>query len=517
MARQSWEPEVSTSDNGEEKGVVKMKKELGVLQAVSIIFGVIVGSGIFVSPVGVLKYSNSVGLSLIMWVVPGVFSMLGALVYAELGVRIQKSGGEYAYILEAFGGLPAFIVMWITFVIIGGVSCAANSLVFAQYILQPIYPDCEIPSHIVTMVAICGLMLICAINCYKVKWAARVAVIFSFGKILALLLIIGFGLYFLATGHVENFHNAFEDSRYSPGELALSFYQGFWAFSGWNYLNFLTEEMKNPGKNLPLSIGIGLSLVTGLYMLTNIAYLAVLSPYEMLASGSGSSAVAVIFAQRAMPWIAMLMPIFVGASVFGSINGEAMSMSRLTYTGAREGHMPSILAMIHHTNFTPIPAILVLVGYPLLLLFLAIGFQFYSDIFALIELAGFAFSFIAGLAVASLIYMRYRDPHLKTSFQVLHFEFAYFLSTFRRLIMPLVFPIVFLICDIFILALTVYQQPKESLSNVILMLSAIPIYWLGVSWKNKPKSLQNSIYKTTVCLQKAFAVVLVEDESQLDG
>uniref|UniRef100_A0A915EUB3 Uncharacterized protein n=1 Tax=Echinococcus canadensis TaxID=519352 RepID=A0A915EUB3_9CEST len=96
-------------------------------------------------------------------------------------------------------------------------------------------------------------------------------------------------------------------------------------------------------------------------MLTNIAYLAVLSPYEMLATGSGSSAIAVVFAERAMPWISMLMPVFVGASVFGSINGEAMSMSRLTYTGAREGHMPSILAMIHHCNFTPIPAILILV------------------------------------------------------------------------------------------------------------------------------------------------------------
>ncbi|KAM7537297.1 hypothetical protein Aperf_G00000069369 [Anoplocephala perfoliata] len=493
MLQKSWQPEVSSSNDGEERAAVQMKKEIGILQAVSIIFGVIVGSGIFVSPVGVLKYSNSVGLSLIMWTVPGLFSMLGAFVYAELGVRIQKSGGEYAYILEAFGGLPAFIVMWITFVVIGSVSCAANSLVFAEYILQPIYPSCPIPQHIITMVAICGLMLICAINCYKVKWAARVAVIFSFGKVLALMLIICFGLYFLATGHVENFQNAFEDSKYSPGELALSFYQGFWAYSGWNYLNFLTEEMKNPGRNLPLAIGIALSLVTGLYMLTNIAYLAVLSPHEMLAAASGSSAVAVVFAQRAMPWIAMLMPIFVGASVFGSINGEAMSMSRLTYTGAREGHMPSILAMIHHTNFTPIPAVLVL-------LFLGIGFQFYSDLFALIELVGFAFSFIAGLAVASLIYMRYRDPSLKTSFQ-----------------MPIFFPILFLLCDIFILALTIYQQPKESLSNVILMLSAIPIYWIGVSWKNKPAGLRNTIYNTTVCLQKVFAVVPVEDESQLDA
>ncbi|VDK39524.1 unnamed protein product [Taenia asiatica] len=477
---------------GDKRVAVQMTKEIGVIQAVSIIFGVIVGSGIFVSPVGVLRYSNSVGLSLIMWIVPGLFSMLGALVYAELGVRIQKSGGEYAYILEAFGGLPAFIVMWITFVVIGGVSCAANSIVFAEYMLQPVYPDCAIPGPVVGMIALCGLMLICAINCYKVRWATRLAVIFSCGKVIALLLIIGFGLYYLATGHVESFHNAFEGSNVSPGYLALSFYQGFWAFSGWNYLNFLVEEMKNPGRNLPLAIAIALSLVTGLYMLTNIAYLAVLSPYEMLATGSGSSAIAVVFAERAMPWISMLMPVFVGASVFGSINGEAMSMSRLTYTGAREGHMPSILAMIHHCNFTPIPAILIL-------LFLAVGYQFYSDLFALIELAGFAFSFIAALAVAALLYMRYKDPNLKTSFQL-----------------PIFFPILFLACDLFILVLTIYQQPRESLSNVVLMLAAVPIYWLGVSWKDKPKSFQNFVYKGTIFLQKVFACVPVEDESQLE-
>ncbi|EUB54161.1 Large neutral amino acids transporter small subunit [Echinococcus granulosus] len=220
--------------------------------------------------------------------------------------------------------------------------------------------------------------------------------------------------------------------------------------------------MKNPGRNLPLAIGIALTLVTGLYMLTNIAYMAVLSPYEMLATGSGSSAVAVVFAKRAMPWISMLMPVFVGASVFGSINGLAMSMSRW--------------------------------------LVLAVSYQFYSDLFALIELAGFAFAFIAALAVTALLYLRYKEPNLKTSFQL-----------------PILFPIVFLGCDLLILMLTIYQQPRESLSNVILMLVAVPIYWLGVSWENKPKGFQNFIYKGTVFLQKAFACVPVEDESQLEG
>ncbi|CDS41486.1 Large neutral amino acids transporter small [Echinococcus multilocularis] len=396
MGGNTGDSEVGSCADGGKRAAVRMKKEIGVLQAVSIIFGVIVGSGIFVSPVGVLRYSNSVGLSLIMWIVPGLFSMLGALVYAELGVRIPKSGGEYAYILEAFGGLPAFIVMWITFVVIGGVSCAANSIVFAEYMLQPVYPDCAIPGPVVSMIALCGLskcgivvMHACSVNlCGKLLQG-------EVGDKTG-------GDLFLWQGHVESFHNTFEGSNVSPGYLALSFYQGFWAFSGWNYLNFLVEEMKNPGRNLPLAIGIALSLVTGLYMLTNIAYLAVLSPYEMLATGSGSSAIAVLV--------------------------------------------------------------------------LAVGYQFYSDLFALIELAGFAFSFIAALAVTALLYMRYKEPNLRTSFQL-----------------PIFFPILFLICDLFILVLTIYQQPRESLSNVILMLVAVPIYWLGVSWENKPKSFQNVI------------------------
>lgn len=157
MGSTTWEAEVSSSNDGAPREAIKMKKEIGILQAISIIFGVIVGSGIFVSPVGVLRYSNSVGLSMIMWVIPGLFSLLGALVYAELGVRIPKSGGEYAYVLETFGGCLAFVVMWITFVIIGSVSCAANSMVFAEYILQPFYPNCAIPTHIVRMIALGGL------------------------------------------------------------------------------------------------------------------------------------------------------------------------------------------------------------------------------------------------------------------------------------------------------------------------------------------------------------------------
>ncbi|VDQ02176.1 unnamed protein product [Trichobilharzia regenti] len=251
---------------------VTLKKEVSVLQGVSIVVGVIIGSGIFVSPVGVLTYTKSVGLSLILW------SVTGAIVYAELGVTIPRSGGEYIYILQTFGPLPAFLAFWITFVVIGSASCAANGLIFADYILRPIYLNCATPTFVVRLVGVLGIRE-----------------------------------FFTYNVNVMNFKDSFEDSETSPGALALAFYQGFWAFAGWT---------------LPIVIVLSLTTVTLIYILTNVAYLAVLSPTEVLASGEGSAAIAVTFATRCMGSFGLVMPALVGASVFGSINGEVFSISR---------------------------------------------------------------------------------------------------------------------------------------------------------------------------------------------
>ncbi|KAF7233581.1 hypothetical protein EG68_10521 [Paragonimus skrjabini miyazakii] len=276
------------------ENAVGLKKEIGILQGVSIVVGIIVGSGIFVSPVGVLKNTQSVGLSFIMWVVTGLFSTLGAIVYAELGVTIPRSGGEYTYILETFGPFLAFMALWITFIVIGTVSCAVNSLIFAEYLLRPFFFTCDIPKSALQLVALLALMTLCFINCYRVTWSTKLSIVFTTCKVAALLLIVGFGTYYLARGNVSSFRDSFEDSATNPGALANGFYQGFWAFAGWNYLNFLTGEMKNPARNLPIVIVLSLSIVTLIYLLANMAYLAVLSPFEILSSEKTSAAVAVV-------------------------------------------------------------------------------------------------------------------------------------------------------------------------------------------------------------------------------
>ncbi|CAH1970247.1 unnamed protein product [Acanthoscelides obtectus] len=132
---------------------VKMKKELSMMDGVAIIVGVIIGSGIFVSPKGVLMFSGSVGQAIIVWIMSGVLSMIGALCYAELGTMIPKSGGDYAYIMEAFGPLPAFLYLWIALFILVPTGNAITAITFAQYILQPVWGDCPAPYEAVRLLA----------------------------------------------------------------------------------------------------------------------------------------------------------------------------------------------------------------------------------------------------------------------------------------------------------------------------------------------------------------------------
>ena len=123
-----------------------------------------------------------------------------------------------------------------------------------------------------------------AVNCYNVKSTTLVQDIFAAAKVFALIIIIITGFVWLGLGHVENLEDTMANTKYSFGHLSVSFYTGVFSYAGWNYLNFVTEELKEPNKNLPLAIVISLPLVTVIYLLANFAYFAVLAPTEILAS-----------------------------------------------------------------------------------------------------------------------------------------------------------------------------------------------------------------------------------------
>ncbi|XP_032892388.1 asc-type amino acid transporter 1 [Amblyraja radiata] len=173
---------------------VALKKEIGLPSACAIIVGNIIGSGIFISPKGVLEQVGSVGLALLVWALAGLVTAVGALCYAELGVTIPQSGGDYAYVKEVFGGLPGFLVLWSALLVIYPTTQAVMALTFASYVLQPVFPAC-VPPYIASrfLAALC-LSLLTWVNCSSVRWVTRVQDLFTAGKLLALGLIIVMGL-----------------------------------------------------------------------------------------------------------------------------------------------------------------------------------------------------------------------------------------------------------------------------------------------------------------------------------
>lgn len=273
--------------DAETNDAVHLKRRVGLVSGVALIVGTMIGSGIFVSPSGLLLRTGSVGVSFVVWTACGLLSLCGALAYAELGTMNTSSGAEYAYFMDAFGAPPAFLFSWVSTLVLKPSQMAIICLSFAQYTVEAFTVDCEPPDQVVKIVALLAIVLILLINCYSVNLATGVQNAFTAAKLMAILVVIVGGSYKLIQGNTQHLQTAFDTidgTTINIGRLATAFYTGLWAYDGWNNLNYVTEEIKNPSKNLPRSIMIGIPLVTLCYALINVSYLAVMSPSEMIES-----------------------------------------------------------------------------------------------------------------------------------------------------------------------------------------------------------------------------------------
>ncbi|CAI2731064.1 unnamed protein product [Schistosoma spindalis] len=263
---------------------VKLKRSIGIVTSITILVGSMIGSGIFVSPTGILRNVRSIGASLIIWVACGIFSMLGAYCYAELGTIVERSGGDYIYVYEAFGPFIGFLRLWMEVMVVRPSTVAIVALAFGQYVVVPLYPDCPLPFTLVRILAVLCITFLTFANSFSIKFSTRIQDIFTFAKLAALIMIIVTGFVQIGFGRYEGLEEPFVDSDWSPGKIANAFYSGLFAYGGWNNLNCMVEEMKNPRKHLPIAIVVSCLLVTLVYTTAIVAYVTVVPVAEMLTS-----------------------------------------------------------------------------------------------------------------------------------------------------------------------------------------------------------------------------------------
>ncbi|NXX23805.1 BAT1 protein, partial [Podargus strigoides] len=307
------------------------------------------------------------------------------------------------------------------------------------------------------------LVIITVVNSLSVKLGSYLQNFLTAAKMIIVTIIIVSGIVLLAQGKTQNFEDPFKDSKISVSSIGLAFYNGLWAYDGWNQLNYITEELQNPYRNLPLSIIIGIPLVTVCYVLINVSYFTIMTSTELLQS----QAVAVTFGDRVLYPASWIVPLFVAFSTIGSANGNCFTAGRLVYVAGREGHMLKLLSYISVKRLTPAPAIIFYGA-------IAIIYIIPGDIDTLINYFSFAVWIFYGLTVLALIVMRFTRKELK-----------------RPIRIPIIIPVIVTLISILLVLAPIISAPEWAyLYCVLFILSGLIVYVLFVHFKfNWPQKI----------------------------
>ena len=257
----------------------ELNRRLGLTETFSIVVGRIIGSGIFRTPGPIMLLVASVSMFFGVWIIGGVATLLGAFCYAELVAMMPRSGGPYAYLKAAYPPVWTFLRGWAMFFVSETGAIAAVALVFAEYTnaLFAIFTGATYSRGIEVIIALAVIWVLTSVNCFGVFLSGILQDIFSFIKLLALGVVIAVG--FMKAGEVTHFTAQLFPAHFTWSSLlalGAAMRYGFFAYSGWEGATYVAEEIRNPRRNLPLSMILGISGVMLLYLATNSAYICLL-------------------------------------------------------------------------------------------------------------------------------------------------------------------------------------------------------------------------------------------------
>ena len=365
-----------------------LKPALGLFTTIMLVAGGVIGSGIFRKPGVMAAQVGSPELLLGVWLVAGVITFFGALINAEIAAMMPETGGQYIYFERMYGPFVAYLYGWSVFAVIQTGSIAAVAYVFAEFSTQlialPEFPPtlagwtCPLPFigdlapfKDIGVKALAGAVIaaLTLVNYLGVRFGGVVQNIFTLAKIGAMVALMFVVL--LTPGAARAAHLTQDSATIHPhglallGALAAALQGAFWAYDGWNKITYIAGEVKEPQRNLPRGLLMGMALVTALYLLLNLAYAAVL-PIDAMA---GAKLVAADVAEKCRPGGGRWIAVAVMLSTFGAANAMIMASARVYFSMARRNVFPQFLGRVHPQFHTPAASLVVQGAWSVLLLF----------------------------------------------------------------------------------------------------------------------------------------------------
>jgi basic amino acid/polyamine antiporter, APA family len=438
----------------------ELARDLTLSHAGAVVVGTIIGSGIFLVPSEMMQAVGSARLVYLAWMVGGLLSFFGALTYAELGAMKPQAGGEYVYVRDAYGPLTGFLYSWTWFLIAkpGSIATITTGLVriLGTFPVFSFFSDVCI-SHPVTirygqLVAIAATIFISWLNYIGVRRAGEFQFFFTLLKVAIILGIVAVGFSY-SGGTWANFATEFTGAKGGIAGFFAALVAALWAYDGWNDLNMVAGEIKNPQRNIPLSLIWGVATVGALYILVNAAVQYVLPAAAVAASERPASDVVALVLGRAG---ASLVSAGMAISMLVTLNGTIMSGARVPFATARDGYFFKALAEVHPRFRTPSVAIVVQCGLAIVLLLLGGSFR---QFFSLTIFAEWLFYMIAA---STVFVFRRREPNLARSYRVWGYP---------------VVPALFVLVAAALLYYTFAANLKSSAGGCLAILAGVPVFY----------------------------------------
>jgi APA family basic amino acid/polyamine antiporter len=445
--------------------MTKLRRDLGVWGAASIVVGTVIGSGIFLVPKKMILEVGDPWILFAVWIFGGVLSLAGALTYAELSAMMPEAGGEYNYLREAYGPFWGFLYGWTQMWVAKSGSIATLATGFFYYLanFQPSLDNVAFlipvplgdgggPLEVRTgqLLAIAVIMALAVLNWFGVKVGGGVQVGVTILKVVLIGGIIAVGL--LGSPAVAASWTPHAGATGGIAGFFAALVAALWAYDGWNNVSMVSSEVQNPQKNLPKALVYGTGAVVLIYLMTNFAYFHVLSASEV----AGTDRVAAAMMQRVLGgWGANAVSVAAMISIFAALNGSILSGSRVPYALARDGYFFRAFAAVHDRHATPGFSIIALSAWACVLVLSGRYDQ-------LLTLVIFPSWILYGMATASVIVLRRKRPNLERPYKTVGYP---------------VVPVLFVLVAALLLYFTLRNSPRESLLGLALIVAGFPFYW----------------------------------------